>query len=44
MQPDDRVDAVLNAGHRLFGENRVQEAAGRWPARIAEFRRHRRSI
>lgn len=23
---------VLEAGHRLFGENRVQEAAGKWPA------------
>ncbi|PQO21911.1 YggS family pyridoxal phosphate-dependent enzyme [Rhodobacteraceae bacterium WD3A24] len=31
-QPDDRVEAVLEAGHRLFGENRVQEAAGKWPA------------
>lgn len=32
MQPDDRVAAVLDEGHRLFGENRVQEAAGKWPA------------
>lgn len=32
QQPDDRIRAVLDAGHRLFGENRVQEAAGRWPA------------
>ena len=32
MQPDDRVRAVLDAGHRVFGENRVQEAAGKWPA------------
>lgn len=31
MQPADRIAAVLDAGHRLFGENRVQEAAGRWP-------------
>mmetsp|Transcript_116 Transcript_116/g.341 ORF Transcript_116/g.341 Transcript_116/m.341 type:complete len:222 (-) Transcript_116:566-1231(-) len=31
MQPDDRVAAVLGEGHRLFGENRVQEAAGKWP-------------
>ena len=30
-QPDDRVMAVLDAGHRLFGENKVQEAAGKWP-------------
>ncbi len=32
MQPADRVVAVLEEGHRLFGENRVQEAAGKWPA------------
>ncbi|MBD0865622.1 MAG: YggS family pyridoxal phosphate-dependent enzyme [Rhodobacteraceae bacterium] len=31
-QPLDRVESVLNAGHRVFGENRVQEAAGKWPA------------
>ena len=30
-QPDERVEAVLNEGHRVFGENRVQEAAGKWP-------------
>ena len=31
MQPDERVEAALTAGHRHFGENRVQEAAGKWP-------------
>ena len=31
LQPDERVRAVLEDGHRLFGENRVQEAAGKWP-------------
>nr|WP_309501382.1 YggS family pyridoxal phosphate-dependent enzyme [uncultured Roseovarius sp.] len=31
MQPDERVAAVLDAGHRCFGENRVQEAARKWP-------------
>jgi len=31
QQPNERVEAVLKAGHRLFGENRVQEAAGKWP-------------
>ncbi|MBY6162661.1 YggS family pyridoxal phosphate-dependent enzyme [Mameliella alba] len=30
VQPLDRVEAVLTEGHRLFGENRVQEAAGKW--------------
>ncbi len=32
VQPNDRVEAVLRQGHRCFGENRVQEAAGKWPA------------
>ena len=31
VQPDARVEAVLEQGHRVFGENRVQEAAGKWP-------------
>lgn len=31
MQPLDRVVAVLDQGHRIFGENKVQEAAGKWP-------------
>ena len=30
-QPEDRIEAVLDEGHRIFGENRVQEAQGRWP-------------
>jgi len=34
VQPNERVAAVLDQGHRLFGENKVQEAAGKWP----EFR------
>jgi hypothetical protein len=33
LQPEDRVAAVLGAGQRVFGENRVQEAMGRWAAR-----------
>jgi pyridoxal phosphate enzyme (YggS family) len=32
QQPEERIEAVLQEGHRVFGENRVQEAAGRWPA------------
>ncbi|KAA2313375.1 YggS family pyridoxal phosphate-dependent enzyme [Pseudooceanicola sediminis] len=32
MQPDARVRDVLEQGQRVFGENRVQEAAGKWPA------------
>jgi hypothetical protein len=31
QQPDARVEDVLREGHRVFGENRVQEAAGKWP-------------
>lgn len=31
-QPDDRVRRALVAGHRVFGENRMQEAARKWPA------------
>jgi pyridoxal phosphate enzyme (YggS family) len=31
-QPADRITAVLDQGHRIFGENRVQEAQDRWPA------------
>lgn len=37
VQPTDRIEAVLDAGHRLFGENRVQEAAGKWPGFRARF-------
>lgn len=32
VQPLERVVAVLEEGHRRFGENKVQEAAGKWPA------------
>ena len=32
-QPDDRIDAALVAGQRVYGENRVQEAQGRWVPR-----------
>ena len=31
VQPNQRVEAVLQEGHRLYGEIRVQEAAGKWP-------------
>lgn len=32
VQPIERIESVLTQGHRVFGENRVQEAAGKWPA------------
>ena len=31
VQPIARVRAVLENGHRVFGENRVQEAQSKWP-------------
>jgi len=37
VQPLDRVEAVLDAGQRCFGENRVQEAAGKWPNLMADY-------
>jgi pyridoxal phosphate enzyme (YggS family) len=37
QQPDDRVEAMLAMGQRLFGENRVQEAQARWTERRARF-------
>lgn len=43
MQPLERVEAALVAGHRVFGENRVQEAQGKWPAfkdRFADVELH----
>ena len=33
----DKVRALLAAGHRVFGENRVQEAEDKFPALKAEF-------
>lgn len=31
VQPADRVEAVLQHGHLVYGENYVQEAQGKWP-------------
>jgi PLP dependent protein len=30
--PAEAIAPLIEAGHRVFGENRVQEAAGKWPA------------
>ncbi|NNE58930.1 MAG: YggS family pyridoxal phosphate-dependent enzyme [Hellea sp.] len=38
QQPDQNVAAALAAGHRVFGENRVQEAAARWDERFMGHR------
>ena len=37
QQPNERVDAALNAGLRIFGENRVQEAETRWTPRRPQY-------
>lgn len=33
----ETIIPVLQAGHRVFGENRVQEAQGKWPALKEQF-------
>lgn len=37
VQPLERVIAVLDEGHRVFGENYVQEAQGKWPDLRARY-------
>ena len=32
MHAADRIGPLLEVGHRVFGENRVQEAGEKWPA------------
>src|SRR3990167_6268231 len=36
-QPDAAIDAMLAAGQRVFGENRVQEAAAHWQHRRGAY-------
>lgn len=36
-QPIERIKAALEAGHRLFGENRVQEAQNHWQDLKSEY-------
>ena len=35
--PAEDIEPLLAAGHRVFGENRVQEAMGKWPALRARY-------
>lgn len=35
--PAEKIAPVLEAGHRVFGENRVQEAQAKWPALKADY-------
>jgi pyridoxal phosphate enzyme (YggS family) len=37
VQPLERIEVVLAEGYRTFGENRVQEAQGKWPAFKEQF-------
>jgi len=37
LQPAERVEAVLRQGHRVYGENYVQEAQAKWPGWRARF-------
>lgn len=37
MQPEERIRAVLDQGQLEYGENRVQEAAARWPELIERY-------
>ncbi|MCR2832527.1 YggS family pyridoxal phosphate-dependent enzyme [Parerythrobacter lacustris] len=36
-QGPDAIEPLLAQGNRLFGENRVQEAQGKWPALIERY-------
>lgn len=38
MQPEEKIEAALAAGQRVFGENRVQEAKMRWRERRLRWR------
>ena len=37
IQPNSRVLSVLKQGHQIFGENKVQEAMGKWPMFREQF-------
>lgn len=37
LHPAERIRCGLAAGHRVFGENRLQEAEAKWPGLKAEF-------
>jgi len=36
-QPEERIEAMLSTGQRIFGENRVQEAQTRWTERLDAY-------
>lgn len=37
FQPPEKIAAALDAGQRVFGENRMQEAQERWPSLIEKY-------
>ena len=37
VQPLERIERVLNRGHRIFGENRIQESLNKWPSLIEKY-------
>ena len=37
VQPVERIKSVLEEGHRVFGENRIQEAQSKWPDFKAQY-------
>ena len=37
VQPIERIEHVLAKGHRVFGENRIQEALKKWPPLIEKY-------
>jgi len=37
VQPNSRIESVLDQGHRVFGENRIQEAQSKWPDFKAQY-------
>ena len=37
VQPNERVLNVLEQEHKVFGENKVQEAQGKWPIFCENF-------
>ena len=36
-QEDYKIDNILAGGHKIFGENRVQEASNRWQKRLETY-------
>ena len=35
--PNEKIEVIVNKGHRIFGENRVQEAIEKWPVLKSQY-------